>query len=100
MIIVDKLMTLVAFKTCAICPRCVRKMLGGAPCLTAHTGDNTLQQRVVPIKTTTQLLAYEQLTMCQQAEEQHFVAIAAPAGFGKFHFLTIFCGIARLAGGR
>ena len=52
--------------------------------------DKDLQQRVLPAKPTTQFLAYEQLTMRQQAGVQVFVAIVAPAGFGKSHFLTVF----------
>ena len=51
--------------------------------------DNTVQKRVIPSKTT-QFLAYEQLTMRQEAKEQIFLAIVAPAGFGKSHLLTVF----------
>ena len=38
----------------------------------------------------TQFIAYEQLTMRKEAREQIFVAIAAPAGCGKSHFLKVF----------
>ena len=38
----------------------------------------------------TQIIAYKQLTMRQEVQEQIFIAIAAPAGYGKSQFLKAF----------
>ena len=37
----------------------------------------------------TQIIAYKQLTMRQEAGRQHFVATVAPAGSGKSHLLSV-----------